>query len=164
MSLIRKSFWVLLIMAASMSAQAEENQPFVLDRTSYSLGAIGAFSEMVLRDVKKLALGSPMSSSKLDLMMPEITKITDRYGVNLYRETDFLVTDLFPAELTDGKELVLVYKGDTLTEYLALKERKQILVSSERWIGEERIEVAREFGEMLSYPKPVIDELLSNFP
>ena len=70
----------------------------------------------------------------------------------LYRETDLIVTDLFPADVAKGKHVLLIYKGTTLDEYLALKKRKSELVDSGSYAGEARKDIARQFGKLLSYP------------
>ena len=79
----------------------------------------------------------------------------------MWRETDFLVTDLYPADVADGKHVLLIYTGDTLDRYLQIKADKAALVSAGNYEGEAREEIARRFGRLLSYPEPVIDDLLA---
>ena len=78
----------------------------------------------------------------------------------MWRETDFLVTDLYPADVAEGKHVLLIYKDDTLDQYLALKADKAALVAAGEYEGEARKEIARRFGRLLSYPESVIDDLL----
>jgi hypothetical protein len=78
----------------------------------------------------------------------------------MWRETDFLVTDLYPADVAEGKHVLLIYTGDTLDRYLAIKADQAGLVAAGEYEGDAREEIARRFGRLLSYPEAVIDELL----
>jgi hypothetical protein len=78
----------------------------------------------------------------------------------MWRETDFLVTDLYPADVAAGKHVLLIYTGDTLDRYLAIKADKARLVDKGKYEGAAREEIARRFGRLLSYPDAVIDDLL----
>ena len=139
------------------SGQARE-----IDRRSYDLGVIGAFSEMVGVGVKKMALSATLTPEDADALEEEAGKIAERNGAMIYRETDFLVTDLFPAEITEGKHVYVIYKGATLEAYLALKERKKALSSEGRYEGDARMAIAREMGSLLSYPEDKISEMLKD--
>jgi hypothetical protein len=132
-----------------------------IDQRSYRLGGIGAFAEMVGAGVKKLALSAPMDPEEMDALMEDAATIAADHGVELYRETDFLVTDLFPAELTAGKHVLLIYRDATRGEYSLLKQLKSQLVESGAYDEQSRIEVARTFGALLSYPDEKIDALLA---
>ena len=77
------------------------------------------------------------------------------------RPTDFLVTDLFSADLTEGKHVLLIYTGSTKQEYAELKEAKHALVESGAYEGEARRQIAVQFGYLLSYSDEKIDALLS---
>jgi hypothetical protein len=79
----------------------------------------------------------------------------------MWRETDFLVTDLYPADVAEGKHVLLIYTGDTLEQYLELKADKASLVAAGKYEGEARKEIARRFGRLLSYPDPIIDDLIN---
>ena len=153
------SICLLLWPATSMSglAAAEAKK---IDIYSYNLGVIGAFSEVVSLGIKKLALSAPLTAGDIGQIMPEAKKIAKRNGVRLYLETDFLVTDLFPAEITREKQVLLIYLGSTLKEYLALKTEKKKLVKNGGYQGEPRQEVARQMGRLLSYPEATINRML----
>jgi hypothetical protein len=131
-----------------------------IDERSYQLGVIGAFAEVVGARVKKLALSSPMTPGEMDALIREAEKIVARNGALSWREEDFLVTDLFPADVTEGKHVLLIYLDPVKDEYLALKAKKARLVAEGRYEGEARLEIAREMGRLLSYPESRIDELL----
>lgn len=131
-----------------------------IDVRSYRLGSIGAFAEMVGAGVKKLALSAPMEAQEMDALLVEAERIAKDHGVELYRERDFLTTDLFPPELTEGKEVLLIYNGETAEEYLQLKAEKQELVAQDAYHGEARLSIARRFGAFLSYSDEKISALL----
>jgi hypothetical protein len=131
-----------------------------IDQRSYTLGGIGAFAEMVAAGVKDLALSAPLEPGEMDSLMEEAQRIVASHDVEVYRETEFLVTDLFPAELTEGKHVLLIYRGETWQAYQALKAEKQRSVESGGWDEEARLEVARRFGRLLSYSDDKIRDLL----
>lgn len=131
-----------------------------IDERSYRLGAIGAFAEMVGAGVKLLALSSPMHPEEMAALISEARRIASDHDVGAFLETDFLVTDLFPPELTEGKEVLLICRDDTYRAYQELKEQKASLLEAGQYKGQEREEIARRFGEFLSYPVEKIDDLL----
>lgn len=143
----------------SAAASAAQESPGI-DQRSYNLGIMGGFAEVVRLGVKKLALSEVMSPAEMDDVMDDAQVIAERNGVMIWRETDFLVTDLYPADVAEGKHVLLIYTGDTLDDYLALKADKAALVESNRYTGQAREEIARRFGKLLSYPDSVIDNLL----
>jgi hypothetical protein len=115
---------------------------------------------MVGAGVKTLALSAPLEPEAMDELMPDAERIVADHDVQLYRETDFLVTDLFSADLTQGKHVLLIYRGDTQQKYLDLKAAKQRLIESDSYVGPARIDIARRFGRLLSYSEDRIAELL----
>jgi hypothetical protein len=133
-----------------------------IDQRSYRLGGIGAFAEMVGAGVKKLALSAAMPEAKMAALFDEAKAIAERNGAEVYLETDFLVTDLFPAEITEGMQVLLIYRGRTKQDYMDLKERKRLLVEEGGYEGDPRIEIAREMGRLLSYPEEKITSLLTS--
>jgi len=156
----RATIIALMTVAGFSSASAQYKNP--VDDYSYQLGILGAFSEVVKLGVKKLALGEVMSPEEMDNILHDAQVVADRNGVKLYRETDFLVTDLYPQDVAEGKHVLLVYTGDTLDQYLAIKAEKAHLVENDRYNGAAREDIARRFGRLLSYPDSVIDELIAN--
>ena len=122
------------------------------------VGGFGTFAEMVRMGVKTLALSAAMLPEEMDAFMPDAERIAKEEGIEIYREPDLLVTDLFPADVSAGKHVVLIYKGSTLEEYLALKKEKEALVAAGQYSGKAREEVGRKFGKLLSYPDSTIDE------
>jgi hypothetical protein len=155
--------WAVLASSLLVTATAPGDAQAAGDEEFYRrAGGFAAFAEVVRLGAKKLALSAPMTPAEMDEFMPEAERIANENGVKMYRETDFLVTDLFPADVAEGKHVILIYNGGTLDEYLALKEIKAVLVEAKRYEGHARAEVARVFGHLLSYPDPVIDRQLAD--
>lgn len=148
----------LALIGLGTASSAEYRNP--VDEYSYHLGILGGFSELVRLGVKTLALSEVMTPDEADHMMHDAQIVADRNEVDLYRETDLLVTDLYPADVAEGKHVLLVYTGDTLEKYLALKRDKARLVAEGAYRGEARETIARRFGRLLSYPEPVITGLI----
>jgi hypothetical protein len=151
----------VFLLGAGCAGPDENGRAQSIDQRSYRLGSIGAFAEMVGAGVKKLALSAPMDPAEMDALLQEAERIAGDHDVELYGETDFLVTDLFPSELTDGKQVLLIYRRGTLEEYRALKAEKLRLEESGQYQGAVRVEVARKFGHLLSYTDEKIDALLA---
>ena len=146
-----------ILFSAISSAQ---NSSATIDQRSYNLGIMGGFAEVVRLGVKKLALSEVMSPADMDGVMDDAHVIAKRNEVLIWRETEFLVTDLYPADVAVGKHVLLIYTGETLNEYLALKADKAALVAANEYTGSAREDIARRFGQLLSYPEPVIERLL----
>ncbi len=136
------------------------SQETMINQRSYNLGVMGGFAEVVKLGVKQLALSEVMSPEEMDDIMDDALVVAKRNGVEMWRETDFLVSDLYPANVAEGKHVLLIYKGYTLDQYLAVKADKAALVAAGEYEGEAREEIARRFGRLLSYPESVIDDLL----
>ncbi len=126
--------------------------------TSYQIGVITAFSEMVAADVKQLALSSPMTPAQAERLSSEVGEIAKEYDVEILREPNLIVTDLFPADVADGKEVFVIAKSNALHAYHALKSDMANL-SPDDQLGRQM--VARRFGRLLSYSPKKINQLLS---
>ena len=150
---------IIVLLTTPLMTQTREDSPAINQR-SYNLGIMGGFAEVVRLGVKKLALSEVMSPEEMDDVMEDAMVIAKRNQVQMWRETDFLVTDLYPADVAAGKHVLLIYTGDTLDQYLAIKADKSRLVAAGEYEGAAREEIARRFGRLLSYPESVIDELL----
>ena len=147
------------LITAPLIAQDNASMP-TIDQRSYQLGIMGGFAEVVKLGVKQLALSEVMTPGEMDGVMDDAMIIAERNEVQMWRETDFLVTDLYPADVAEGKHVLLIYTGDTLDQYLALKADKARLVVAGEYDGAAREDIARRFGHLLSYPESVIDGLL----
>ena len=135
--------------------------PQAKDWTSFELGTIYSFCEMVKAGAKKLALGPPLKPELYERIREGNEQIVKKFGVKTFLEKDFLVTDLFPGEAANGEWVPFYYADDDVYEkYIALKKQKQQLVKAGTYQGPARKEIARAFGRLLSYPEWKIDELL----
>ena len=150
--------WLALLQVPAIFASDSADKDEAYFRAA---GGFASFSEMVRLGVKKMALSAAMEPSRMDNFMAEAERIASENGLQIYRETDFLVTGLFPAEATDGLHVILIYKGDTLNQYLALKEIKASLIEANRYSETAKAEIARVLGHLLSYPDEVIDQKLA---
>jgi len=148
-----------VLIATLLFAQDDATMPKI-DQRSYQLGVMGGFAEVVKLGVKQLALSEVMTPEDMDGVMDDAMVIAERNEVQMWRETDFLVTDLYPANVAVGKHVLLIYTGDTLDQYLAIKADKARLVDKGEYEGAAREEIAIRFGRLLSYPESVIDDLL----
>jgi len=140
--------------------QAQGSSPEI-DQRSYNLGIMGGFAEVVRLGVKKLALSEVMTPEEMDGVMEDAMVIAKRNKVLIWRETELIVTDLYPEDVATGKHVLLIYTGNTLDEYLALKAKRAALVENGHYEGQARRDIARRFGQLLSYPDEVIDNLIA---
>ncbi len=150
-------FALLVLMSCSPNASEKQEKK----DPAYVLGGIGAFSEMVHVGVKKLALSAALPPEEMDQLMEEAQRVAERNQVLIYRESDLLVTDLFPATETQGKDVLLIYTGTTKDEYLMLKQEAKKLQDAGQYTGQAREKLSRRFGQLLSYPTSRVNELLS---
>ena len=154
----------LLILLSACSAETPPPEEPVIDERSYRLGGIGAFAEVVSIGIKKLALSAPMTPEEMDALIDDAERIVAENGAQCFREEDFLVTDLFPESLTEGKHVLFIHLAPVRDEYMALKEEKAALVAKGEYEGQARIEIARKMGRLLSYPEERIESMLAGGP
>jgi Family of unknown function (DUF6152) len=157
----------LLLADIDKKRNVETSQPPVaattwkLDPLSYSIGNFSTFAEIVAIGIKEMALSEALPAAEMDRLEPEVRSIAAEHQVSIYREADFLVTNLFPASATAGKDVLIIYRGDTLEKYLALKKRKADLEAAGKYGEEAQLEMAWAIGKLLSYPDERIKQLLS---
>ncbi len=154
---------ILIVGCNSETKVTEETKvadEWKLDRRSWHQGTFAAMSEMVDYGVKKLALGAAVSAAEMDLVEEDALRIAAKHNVKVYRETDFLVTDLFSPSITEGKHVLFFCHESTWQEYQGLKAEKKKLQDAGEYDGEVRVELARRFGRLLSYPEAHIDREL----
>lgn len=132
-----------------------------LDPLSYSIGNFSTFAEIVDIGLKNMALSQALPTAEMDRLEHEVRAIADEWDVEIFREANFLITDLFPPSATEGKEVLIIYTGDTLRKYQDLKEKKARLIANEAYSGEARRDVAWSLGKLLSYPDKKINQLLA---
>jgi hypothetical protein len=150
------------IIGASKDGPIQASKPApAIDRRSYRLGEIEAFSEMVGKGIKTLAISDVLTTDETNALIDEAQHIAEKYGVHDYVEPDLLVTDLFAESITRGKTVILIYKSpETLAAYQQLKADKARLVKEGHYQGDSRVDIARRFGRLLSYPDEEINHLL----
>ena len=153
--------FLLTALLAAVSCRSAARPPTMIDHYSYNLGIIGAFGELVSAGVKRLALSEVLTPADMDQLVPEAQRVADRNHVRLFRESSLLVTDLFPADVSKGKDVLLIYAGTAKDEYLQLKSDARKLEQAGAYTGPEREAIARRFGRLLSYPVGKINRLLA---
>lgn len=151
---------VAVLAVAPVAAQGATSAALKIDKPSMHLGEIAAFAELVGIGTKRLAFSDVLSPEEAAQILPEAERIAHSNGVQIYREPDLIVTDLFPADIAKGKVVLLIYKGSTLEEYLALKRDKEALVKSGGYADKAREQIAWRLGKLLSYPDAGIAGLL----
>ncbi|MBX2874799.1 MAG: VOC family protein, partial [Saprospiraceae bacterium] len=154
-----RAFLILCLSGLLISCQSNSKDD--LDHSSYQLGIIAGFSELVGAGTKALALSEPMDTEEMDQIMDQVKAITARHGISWHRDSELIVTDLFPADVAKDKEVLLLYKGHTLEAYQQLKADKKELEGQGAYGAAERRQIARRFGRLLSYPPARINELLA---
>ncbi|MEJ8566310.1 hypothetical protein [Elongatibacter sediminis] len=154
----------VFMVSGSGSALADDQiggDDWKLDRLSYYIGNFSTFAEIVDIGLKKMALSSALPPEDMDQLEREVRQIGSDWSVEIYREPEFLVSDLFPESATADKDVLIIYRGDTLEDYFALKARKAELVEAGEYEGEARREIAWGVGKLLSYPDEKINQLLA---
>lgn len=157
-----KKILILALLSFSSSTHAQNLEEFTVKNIHFHMGVIAAFAEVVNLDVKQIGLSEMFSEEEATKWEPVVKHIAERNGVLYYRENNFLVSDLFPASRTDGLTLFVIYKGDTLDKYKALKARKGQLIAAGKYDKKGRREIAFGFGKLLDYSDMVIDRLITS--
>ena len=162
----RKSLF-LIVMACVLAGTGDYARPddpggWKLDPLSFELGNFSTFAEMVNIGLKEMALSQALPADEMDRLEREARPIADQHEVRIFREPDFLLTDLFPRSATAGKDVLIIYRGDTLNDYMALKKKKSERVAAGTYGREARREIAWALGKLLSYPDAKIQQLLTD--
>lgn len=124
-------------------------------------GSFEAFAEMVQAGVKPIALSEPMSSAELDLFLPEAKRLAKKYDIEIYRESSLIGTNLFDSSVVEGKEVLILFKGNKLDAYQLLKNEANELAVKGTYSGTKKEAISRTFGRMLGYPESRINNLLA---
>jgi catechol 2,3-dioxygenase-like lactoylglutathione lyase family enzyme len=124
-------------------------------------GSLEVFAEMVQAGVKTIALSHPMSSVEVQLFLPEAKRLSEKYEVEFYRESALIDTDLFNDSVVTGKEVLVIYKGNSLAVYEMLKSQAAELTKTGEYFGAKKEAVSRAFGRLLGYPTSRINDLLA---
>jgi catechol 2,3-dioxygenase-like lactoylglutathione lyase family enzyme len=124
-------------------------------------GSLEVFMEMVQAGVKPIALSHPMSSVEAQLFLPEAKRLSEKYEVEFFRESALIDTDLFNDSVMIGKEVLVIYKGNSLAVYEMLKSQAAQLMKTGEYSGAKKEAVSRAFGRLLGYPTSRINDLLA---
>ncbi len=119
-----------------------------------TMAAFHVFCEMVANDAKPIALNYPMEPAKVDRLWGQFQETAGEYGLKLYREDEFPHTLLFPPEDTEGKTVVIIYKGHRLEQYLQLRSDIRASKLGEWPEGKARMQqeaLSRRMGRLLGY-------------
>jgi len=146
----------LILLIASCSPK---EQP--IDQNSYNLGSMTTFCEMVGAGVKQLAISPVIKPEEMDNFYKAVLPIANEFNVKIQREKDLIITDLFPADAAKGKEVILIYNGQTLAAYEQLKSEIAALSAKGEYSSESRLSLSRRFGRLLSYSPQKINQLLT---
>lgn len=139
-----------------------KKEGIIIDRISFQLGMINCFVEMVACGVKRLAISPPISPDDYERVGEASGKIVAGFGIKSFLDKSLIITDLQPAEFTQGKWSILYYRDEsTLDAYLSLKKKMQELEQSGQYDIQAQKDIAREFGRLLSYPGEIIEERIS---
>lgn len=127
------------------------------NRDDKDLTAFDVYCEMVVNGAKPIALHHPMESKQVDRLWGQFQEVAEKHNLQVFREESFPVTLLFPAEATQGKSIVIIYKGDRLIQY---EQFKADLLAYKGDDSKELEAFARRFGRLLGYNSQGINDLL----
>lgn len=148
---------VLLFSATVTLISCQANEEYARE-----LGVVSAFSELVNAGVKELALSGTMSAEEMDKFYPLAVEAAAEYNVSVSRESDLIKTVLFPEDVASGKDVLILYQGNTLNAYKKLKADKAALVAGNAYYSGAEQDIARRFGRLLSYSPRQINRLISD--
>ncbi|WP_439473451.1 VOC family protein [Algoriphagus formosus] len=118
-------------------------------------GQVESFAEMVAAGVKPIALSPPMNSAEMDLFIPVMERLAEKYQVQYYRESALIQTNLFPVATSEGKEVLIIYQNP-----IFLQSYQNLKSDLESNTVEDKEDLSRRFGRLLGYPVWKINELL----
>lgn len=129
------------------------------DKTSYEIGALVCFSEMVAAKVKKLAFSGAVSPDDLGRMESIISQITADDGIKYHAEFNLIKNNIAPDSYTEGKYVFFLYRDDdVLPRYEELKARQQRHMEAGTYDDQVRRDITVELCRLLSYPEERIKE------
>lgn len=123
-----------------------------------ALTAFDVYCEMVANNAKPIAFHYPMTTAEIDVLWDDFMTIANQYTVELYRETSLPNSLLFPKNVAKDKEVVLIFKGNRLQQYLQWKADVVAYKGNDFLIHEQ---LARRLGRLLGYNNQGINQLLS---
>ena len=152
----------LLIKNMEVNKMHTEKDLKKVDKTSFQLGMINCFVEMIACKVKKLALSPPLQPHEYHQIKYFSERIVEGFKIKSYLEKSLMVTDLQSSDFTQGKWSIIYYADDKILEtYFLLKKEQQTLLDQNNYTREARHRISIEFMELLSYPNEIIEKKLS---
>ena len=106
-----------------------------LDKRSFILGMITAFSECVAGGCKRLALSPPLTSRDYEMIRGEAEQIIEKHGLLHHHEKN-----LDQPEAARFEWILIAGKRETIDQYLALRAR-----------GVSPVDSLEPFSDLLSY-------------
>lgn len=131
------------------------------DDFTHELGMFSAYCEAVAAGAKPLALSELLSPEQMDVFLRKAKPIADQYEVSIFRESELIATDLFPESVAAGKEVLLLYRGQSLNAYQRLKKDQQAWQEAGDYDAQRQMEAARRMGRLLGYSPQGINRLLA---
>jgi hypothetical protein len=151
-----------IIEKAGVEIMNKENPIRTWDRSSFHLGMINCFIEMVASGVKKLALSPPLTTEEYRAISKASDKIVDAFSIKSFLEKSLLTTNLQSEEFTSGKWNILYYEHNHILDtYFALKEKKRQLIDSGGYDSKAQKEISQEFMRLLSCSEEKITAILA---
>ncbi len=132
---------------------------YKLDKGSFFLGMIEAFSEVVMQEVKDLAFGPPMEEEDWQKIRGAALDIFKKFGVNYYEEKSLINTDIAPREALVGKLVPIIYlKAEVFDKYMVLKHQVESLENTNSYDSAEKLEASIALRRLLGYSEEAIRE------
>ena len=129
------------------------------DQTSYEIGALVCFSEMVAAKVKKLAFSGAVSPEDYERMETIISQITADDGIKYHAEYNLIKNNIAPDSYTEGKYVFFLYRDDdVLPRYDELKAIQEEHIAKGTYTDSVRRDITVELCRLLSYPEERIKE------
>ena len=102
-----------------------------------------------------------MPPKEMDAFIVDAEKVATKHNVSVFRESDLIVTNLFPADVAKDKDVLLLFTGNTKDAYLQLKADKANLEKAGAYDKKASMDISRRFGRLLSYSPKKINQLLA---
>lgn len=129
------------------------------DQTSYEIGALVCFSEMVAAKVKKLAFSGAVSPDDYERMETIISQIAADDDIKYHAEFNLIKNNIAPDSYTEGKYVFFLYRDDdVLPRYEQLKAMQEEHIAKGTYTDSVRRDITVELCRLLSYPEERIKE------
>lgn len=138
----------LLILTLFNSCQTQDKEAII---------AFKVYCEMVANEAKPIAFHYPMERKVIASLWNDFERVALEYQVFLYREKSLPESLLFSANATEGKEVIVIYKGNRIEQYLQWKNDVTQYQGDDFEVLEAN---ARRLGRLLGYSPKGINSLL----